>query len=87
MRSRLPDEVIGRKKKGFGCPVGAWFRGELRPMVADLLSAGSIRRRGIFDPGAVQRAIDAHHERREDYSELLLSLLTFELWARDVLDR
>ena len=34
-----PPGILARKKHGFGVPVGAWFRGELRPMLEDVLLA------------------------------------------------
>ncbi len=80
MKGRLPDRVLTKRKRGFGCPTGAWFRTELRPLLLDSLSEGRLRRQGLFDPNAVAAVIDAHLTFREDYSELLLALVTFQLW-------
>lgn len=80
MRGHLPDEVFRRRKRGFGFPIGAWFRKDLREMAADLLSPVRLGRHGLFDPAAVQHMLEAHQAMREDYSDALLALLTFELW-------
>ena len=40
IRDLVPQEVLTRKKHGFGIPLGDWFRGELRPMVEDTLLTG-----------------------------------------------
>src|SRR6185369_9773969 len=29
LRGKLPDSIIDRRKRGFGAPVGAWFKREL----------------------------------------------------------
>ena len=34
----LPKEIVNRKKRGFGAPMGAWFRNDLGPLVENLLS-------------------------------------------------
>jgi asparagine synthase (glutamine-hydrolysing) len=84
MRRRLPDEVFRRRKRGFGCPVGRWFRRELRDMLHDFLSPGALAGDGLVDPQAVSALIDAHERFQEDRSEALLALLTFQIWRRQV---
>src|SRR5260221_3692791 len=37
MKDRLPPGLLDRPKKGFAVPLPKWFRGELRPMLNDLL--------------------------------------------------
>jgi asparagine synthase (glutamine-hydrolysing) len=77
----LPPAILERPKQGFGVPLGAWFRGELRPMVEDVLLdhprlAGRLRVDGI-------RALwDDHVARRADHGQQLWALLTLELWMR-----
>ena len=82
----LPREVVWRKKAGFGAPVRAWLRGPLRPLVDDLLSEETVRRRGLFRPPEVRRVVEANLSGREDYALHVLQLLTLELWHREFLD-
>jgi asparagine synthase (glutamine-hydrolysing) len=82
----LPRDVVWRKKAGFGAPVRAWLRGPLRPMVEDLLSEETVRRRGLFRPAEVRRVVDANLAGREDYSLQVWQLLTLELWQREFID-
>ena len=82
----LPRDVVWRRKAGFGAPIRAWLRGPLRPMVADLLSAETIRRRGLFNPDAVREIIEANSSGREDWNLQIFQLLTLELWQREFLD-
>ena len=82
----LPREVVWRKKAGFGAPIRSWLRGPLQPMVNDLLSAETIKRRGLFRPEEVKRVIDANLSGREDYNLQVFQLLTLELWQRAFID-
>jgi len=82
----LPREVIWRKKAGFGAPVRSWLRGALQPLVDELLSAETVRRRGLFRAEEVQSIIAANLSGREDYNLQVFQLLTLELWHRAFLD-
>ncbi|HEY3027242.1 MAG TPA: asparagine synthase (glutamine-hydrolyzing) [Pyrinomonadaceae bacterium] len=82
----LPKEIVWRKKAGFGAPIRSWLRGPLRPLVEDLLSEETIRRRGLFQPAEVKGIIDANLSGREDFNLQVFQLLTLELWQREFLD-
>jgi asparagine synthase (glutamine-hydrolysing) len=81
--SLLPREVVWRRKAGFGAPVRAWLRGPLRPLVDELLSEESVRRRGLFRPEEVRRVVEANLSGREDFNLQVLQLLTLEMWHRE----
>jgi asparagine synthase (glutamine-hydrolysing) len=83
----LPHDVVWRKKAGFGAPIRAWLRGPLRPLVADLLSEETIKRRGLFNPAEVRRIIDVNASGREDLNLQIYQLLTLELWQRQFIDQ
>jgi asparagine synthase (glutamine-hydrolysing) len=77
----LPSATLRRKKHGFGVPLGAWFRGELRPLVQDTLMGGSrVGRR--LEPTVIRRIFDDHVTGRADRGHQLWTLLTLELWMR-----
>jgi len=77
----LPAAILVRKKHGFGVPLGAWFRGELRPLVEDTLLDGSrVGRR--LDAAEIRRIFDDHVAGRADRGHQLWTLLTLELWMR-----
>jgi asparagine synthase (glutamine-hydrolysing) len=86
MRPYLPDEVIHRPKTGFGAPLRRWLQRELRPLLHDVLSAESLKRRGLFDAAAVQALLQAHDSGRIDAAYTLFALLCVELWCRAFLD-
>lgn len=80
----IDDDLIYRRKQGFGIPLGAWMRGPLREMVMDLLTDATAQARGYFDPHEVQRLIDEHMS-GIDRASHLYALLMLELWHREVL--
>lgn len=82
----LPRDVVWRKKAGFSAPIRAWLRGPLRPLVDELLSEETLRRRGLFRPSEVRRIVDANASGREDYNQQVLQLLTLEMWYRTFID-
>lgn len=86
MEPYLPHDVIYRPKSGFGAPLRRWLRVELRDWLLDALSPESLRSRGLFDPMAVQRLIQANEEGKFDASYTLLSLACIEIWCRRFID-
>jgi asparagine synthase (glutamine-hydrolysing) len=77
----LPQAILARPKHGFGVPLGAWFRGELRPMLEDTLLAKP--RLGLrLRVQEVQRLVSEHMAGRADRGHQLWTLLTLELWLR-----
>jgi asparagine synthase (glutamine-hydrolysing) len=87
MERALPPEILTRKKMGFGVPLGAWFRRELRDMTRDVLLSPRARQRGIFRPSEVEALLATHDSGRRDCSARLWALLCFELWMGQWMDR
>jgi len=82
----LPEDILERKKRGFGTPMGAWLRGELAPLREALLSDSAVRTRGLFEPACVRQLIDDHEQNRTDGTDRILALLNLEVWSRIYLD-
>jgi len=83
----LPRDILERKKRGFGTPMGAWLKGDLAPLVRDVLSEDAVAARGLFRPAAITRLIADHEANRLDGTDRLLALVNLEIWARIYLDR
>ncbi len=86
MEPYLPSDVIYRPKTGFGAPLRRWIRFELRELLGDLLSEEGLKKRGIFDPEAVQQLIKNNDTGVVDASYTLLSLMCIEIWCRQFID-
>lgn len=78
----LPPAIRGRNKRGFQIPVAAWLRGQLRPLVEELLGEDFLRRQGLFRPEGVRRLVDAHVSGAADLRKPLWTLLVLQLWWR-----
>jgi asparagine synthase (glutamine-hydrolysing) len=80
IKERIPDEIIRRRKKGFGIPIGKWFFVELKELMLELLSEGRLKKQGIFSPLIVQKLVSDHLTRRMDNRKKIWNLLIFQLW-------
>jgi asparagine synthase (glutamine-hydrolysing) len=81
LRGLVPDDLLRRPKQGFGLPLGEWFRGELREMVADTL----VQRPRIgahLHIETVRALWNEHLSGRADRGHALWTLLVLELWMR-----
>jgi asparagine synthase (glutamine-hydrolysing) len=83
----LPQEILGRGKRGFGVPVARWFRSDLRELAGDLLLGDRATARGLFRRPAVEGLLSEHVAGRADHGARLWSLLMLELWQREYADR
>jgi asparagine synthase (glutamine-hydrolysing) len=86
LRGILPAEILRRPKRGFGAPVGAWFRDELAGLLHRVLNRETVDKRGLLRWEPVENVLTLHQTRRQDCTDHLLALLAFELWARVYLD-
>ena len=78
----LAENILNREKRGFGAPIGAWFKSELARLVSDVLSVETVSRRGLLDPATVQSMVREHEQGREDRTDHLLALINLEIWCR-----
>lgn len=86
LRGVLPDSILQREKRGFGAPIGAWFRAELAPLVRDILSPESVERRGLLRAEQVSAVVREHALQQSDRTDHLLALVNLEIWCRVYLD-
>ena len=54
LRGHVPDEILDRRKMGFGVPLGRWFREDLRDLPAEILLDRLSLDRGYFRPNEVR---------------------------------
>lgn len=78
----LPQDVIGRRKRGFETPLDRWFRSKLSGYVRDMLLSSDSACLMYFRPEAIETLLTEHRSGRQDHQRQLFSLLMFELWHR-----
>ncbi len=83
MEGILPDNILYRKKMGFGVPLVHWFKKDLTEYAHDLLLSREARERGIFEPRYVEAILDTHQKKGRDLSARIWALLFFEQWCRN----
>ena len=80
----VPSEILQRGKMGFGVPLQAWFSADLRDHLHDTLLAPDAKLRHYVNPRYVSQLYEEHLAAHEDHSARLWTLLTFELWLRNL---
>ncbi len=80
--SMIPGNIFTRKKMGFGVPIGAWFRNELKPMVHDLLLANDAKIGPYFQADKIAELVRSHESNEQNHGYRLWNLLILEKWLR-----
>ncbi len=86
LKNLLPSKILHRRKQGFGVPISAWFRGELREMAEDLLLSSKSVGRGYFKRDCIEALLRAHVRGEADHAYKLWSLVNLELWHQTFVD-
>src|SRR4051812_37947924 len=86
IRGLLPEEILTRKKMGFPVPFGQWTRARWQPVVRDVLLDRRTRERGLINPAAVERLLDAHRDGTANGGDAIWALVNLELWYRTFID-
>ncbi|HOK79805.1 MAG TPA: asparagine synthase (glutamine-hydrolyzing) [bacterium] len=87
LKNFLPDEIVTRKKMGFGIPVGRWFRYELKNFLQEILLDKHVSSRGYFKPELVRNMVEQHISGSVDHTSRLWSLVMLEMWHKIFVDK
>ncbi|MEK7464049.1 MAG: asparagine synthase (glutamine-hydrolyzing) [Patescibacteria group bacterium] len=82
MEGKLPKDIIYRKKKGFGMPIAEWIRGDLKPLILDVLGEKSLKEMNLFNSDFVSWLVGEHMAGKKDNRKQIWTLLIFALWWR-----
>jgi asparagine synthase (glutamine-hydrolysing) len=83
LRGFLPDEILAKKKQGFGLPFGVWTtrHDALRAFVRDALE--SFAGRGVVRPAFTRELLDTHLPQHPGYyGDMVWVLVMLEQWLR-----
>lgn len=79
----LPDEIIRKKKHGFGLPFGHWLKSHQALQELAYGSLDSLEKRDIFRPEFLKRVAAEHkHGHPGYYGYAIWDLLTLEQWLQ-----
>ncbi|MCK4859442.1 MAG: asparagine synthase (glutamine-hydrolyzing) [Candidatus Omnitrophica bacterium] len=60
-RSNLSNKIIDRAQHGFYMPIHRWLRNELRPLVDDVFSEETVKKRGLFKYGSMRSIYEQYY--------------------------
>ena len=86
----LPEEILQKKKHGFGLPTGDWLRNHpgFKDLARSLLLDARSLQRGFFRQSALERLLQRHDEESSSYyGSQIWNLMMLELWHRNHFDR
>jgi asparagine synthase (glutamine-hydrolysing) len=78
----VPAGIAERRKMGFGVPLAAWFRGDLRDGMRDLLLAPGARYRDLLSFAYVEALVKRHLSGEANLGQQLWTLICFERWLQ-----
>lgn len=80
----IPSEIMNRKDKmGFPVPLNEWYkRDPVRSFVRETIFSERSRKRGLFNPQAIQPLLDSERP----YGRSIWGLLCLELWFQQYID-
>ena len=76
----IPDEIIHRRKMGFGAPMTQWLRGDFGRRVEGELLASRLLERGWLNRSYITRLCAEHRSGRRDNSLYIWTLYNLTAW-------
>lgn len=86
MASRLPREIVWRRKWGFLNPSLPWLHLALRRLGNCVLLSQKAKERGLLNSFFIERMLNEAFANSRNYDRLLWHLFVFEVWCRIFLD-
>jgi asparagine synthase (glutamine-hydrolysing) len=80
-RGRLADDILWRRKHGFGMPIDAWLRGPLREMFEDAVLMPGARVGELVNQAAVRSLYQSHRAGTGRHGGILWGMLILARWA------
>jgi asparagine synthase (glutamine-hydrolysing) len=87
MGTLIPKAILDRQKQGFSPPDESWYRGETMNYIREILLDPKTLGRGYFKPPYIRKLVDEHTAGKVNHRLLIWSLLCFEWWNRQFMDR
>ncbi len=76
----LPGDILYRKKMGFSVPLASWLRNEIKDLAENYLFNKANGIQQFFNMNKVQEFWQQHQSGKVDHSNLLWSMLMFQMW-------
>jgi asparagine synthase (glutamine-hydrolysing) len=76
----VPQSMMERPKMGFGIPIAAWLKNELKHFVDDATGRDFIAKQGLFQPDEIQKLCKEFYNGKEQLYTKIWYLLMFQMW-------
>jgi asparagine synthase (glutamine-hydrolysing) len=76
----IPDDIIYRKKMGFGAPMSDWLRGDFGRAVRTSVLASGLLKRGLLNVDYIEKLFDWHFKGRMDTGLYLWAIYNLTAW-------
>lgn len=87
VRSFVPPQVVNaRIKLGFPTPIRRWFRERPEETVYPVLLSEPCRKRGLFNPKALEAALSRHISGRVNLEDQIFRWILTEMWFQQFID-
>ncbi len=80
VRGLIPDEIIDRKKMGFGAPVSEWLKGSLGDKVEATFRSTKLRDERLIDFDSGLDLLNQHRKLGREFAYPIWSLFNLALW-------
>jgi asparagine synthase (glutamine-hydrolysing) len=84
LRRWFPASFVQRRKMGFGVPLAAWFRGELKGFVRERIGQSTLCESGWLRREPLESLFEQFQIGRFNHAGCLWSFLVLEEWYRDL---
>jgi asparagine synthase (glutamine-hydrolysing) len=78
----LPKKIISASKRGFGIPIGKWFRGDLKNEFLNVTNRKFIENQNLFNYEYIQKIFNEHQNKKENRGRELWTLFVFQKWYK-----
>jgi asparagine synthase (glutamine-hydrolysing) len=83
LRGFLPDDIITKKKHGFGLPFGVWLQKDAGLQALAMDSLQDLRGRGIVNPAFIDTLLNQHLKEHAGYhGTMVWVLMMLEQWFK-----
>jgi asparagine synthase (glutamine-hydrolysing) len=76
----IPNDIIYRKKMGFGAPMSQWLRGDFGRELESSILGSALMKRGYFDMNYIKALFRDHRDGSRDTSLYIWTLFNLTAW-------
>jgi asparagine synthase (glutamine-hydrolysing) len=76
----IPNDIIYRKKMGFGAPMSQWLRGDFGREIEPAILGSALMKRGYFDTNYIKALFRDHRNGSRDTSLYIWTLFNLTAW-------